>query len=338
MRRNSGVRAARKRSLPDGWAARPARARKATTGVIFNIQGFSVHDGGGIRTLVFLKGCPLRCPWCSNPESQGPLPETGFNPVFCLGTEVCGACVAVCPEGRLRPDGAGGFVKGVPPEPRCASCGACVRSCPSGARSIFGREASAAEIVGEARRDSVFFERSGGGITLSGGEPLFQKGFAASILGEARRWGMDTAFETSGAAAPEDLLEAASCASSVIYDLKHWDPARLSGTVGLRDPGLPASNLRLLRERRPDLPVTVRIPVIPGFNDTLRDLLKTASLAPPGLPPPELLPYHRMGESKYQILGREPPFRAEPTDPSAFDSLKTAFLSSLGSGGARTAV
>jgi pyruvate formate lyase activating enzyme len=189
---------------------------------------------------------------------------------------------------------------------------------------------SAREIVREARRDQVFFGRSGGGLTLSGGEPLFQKGFAASILREAREWGMDTAFETSGAAEPDSLLEAAEHASSVLYDLKHWDPARLSGTVGFRDPGLPASNLRLLADARPDLPVTVRIPVIPGFNDTLDDLLRTASLAPEGLPPPELLPYHRMGEAKYRLLGRVPPFRAELTEPRAFEGLRAEFLSALG--------
>jgi pyruvate formate lyase activating enzyme len=167
-------------------------------------------------------------------------------------------------------------------------------------------------------------------MTLSGGEPLFQAKFAAELLREARAWGIDAAFETSGAVPAAALLEAASLASSVIYDLKHWDPAKLAGVAGFADPSLPSSNLKMLKEALPDLPVTVRIPVIPGFNDSLADLARIASLAPPGLPPPELLPYHRLGDAKRLLLGREPSYRASPPDPAAFEALRAAFLRNIG--------
>jgi pyruvate formate lyase activating enzyme len=181
--------------------------------------------------------------------------------------------------------------------------------------------------------DSVFHQRSGGGVTLSGGEPLFQGGFALELLREAARWGVASAVETSGAADPAVLEEAGAMAGSVIYDLKHWDPGRLA-EAGIREggggaPPGPAGNLRRLRRRLPSLPIQVRIPVVPGFNDSLGDLLRIAALVPPGLPPPELLPYHRMGEGKYALLGRVPPFRAEPPDPASFGALRDSFLRAL---------
>jgi pyruvate formate lyase activating enzyme len=299
----------------------------AATGIVTNIQKFSVHDGGGIRTLVFLKGCPLRCPWCSNPETQKASPETGFNPALCLGAEKCGRCLGACPYGLLRPEG--GRVPAAPEG--CRACGACVTACPSGARTLFGRECGAGEIVERVLEDEVFYRRSGGGLTLSGGEPLFQAGFAMEILREAGRWGVGTAIETSGCAPEGALLELAGLAGAVIFDLKHWDPAALQGVLGLDDPGLPAANLKALKAAFPALPVRVRIPVIPGFNGTLEDLVKTASQMPQGAGVPELLPYHRMGESKYALLGRRPPWKAEaaPQDPREFAGLVTAFRKAL---------
>jgi pyruvate formate lyase activating enzyme len=190
---------------------------------------------------------------------------------------------------------------------------------------------SASAVLDRVEEDAVFYQRSGGGLTLSGGEPLSQGGFALEILREAARRRVDASLETAGAVAEKTLLAAAGLTGSVIYDLKHWDPVILSRTVG-GDGALPARNLRALRAALPEAVIRVRIPVIPGFNGSLPDLLKTASLVPEGLAPPELLPFHRLGEAKYALLGREPPFRAEPWPPDRFAGLVRAFREALGCG------
>ena len=164
------------------------------TGIVFNVQKFSVHDGEGIRTLVFLKGCPLHCPWCSNPESQRREPERAYNPTRCLTAAVCGRCAKACPTGAVSI--VGGLV--CFDRSKCTGCNACVRACPSGAQTVYGETQSVDQILSRVEEDGVFYTRSGGGLTLSGGEALAQPDFALALLREAKKRHIHTTIETCG--------------------------------------------------------------------------------------------------------------------------------------------
>ncbi len=269
-------------------------------GIVFNVQKFSVHDGRGIRTLVFLKGCPLRCRWCSNPESQRPEPEHAFNPTRCLTAQVCGRCLAACPSGALA-------LKDemiLHDRSRCAECFACVRACPSGAQSVYGETMSVGRVLDKVEEDGVFYHRSGGGMTLSGGEPLAQHAFALALLREARRRHVDTAIETCGCYPYERLRQACASLDRLIFDIKSADPARHREHTGA-DNALILENFSRVCAEFPDLPILVRTPVIPGFNDTEEDIRAIRRHIPrrPGIEY-ELLAYHRMGQPKYGYLGR----------------------------------
>ncbi|MDR2197905.1 MAG: glycyl-radical enzyme activating protein [Deltaproteobacteria bacterium] len=292
----------------------------ASKGVIFNLQRFSVHDGKGIRSIVFFKGCPLRCRWCSNPESQDPDPEPAFNPSLCLGAAACGRCLSVCPSEALSGHDGGiswNFEK-------CRRELKCVRVCPSGARIVHGERLTAEEIIARVEEDQVFYQRSGGGLTLSGGEPLAQSDFCLEVLALAKKRRLKTAIETAGHVPSESLLAALPYLDQVIYDLKHWDPEKHLEYTG-RDNSLILQNLNLLAEGfQKDL--ILRIPVIPGFNDTADDLKRIRKLFPGGSPAVwELLPYHRLGASKHAFLGRVYPYGDFWPDGEKFGSLKAAF-------------
>ncbi|GAB4331360.1 MAG: glycyl-radical enzyme activating protein [Candidatus Abyssubacteria bacterium] len=275
------------------------------TGLIFNIQKFSVHDGAGIRTLVFLKGCPLKCKWCSNPEGQSFSPDLAFNPNKCIGVAECGLCIRACPSGALR---AGGDGKVEIDRAICDNCGACVDMCPSRALELLGKVMSVAEVIAAVEEDSAFYARSGGGLTLSGGEPISQAGFVKKLLAVARGRGIDTALETSGYCAWNDLEEVCSLVTQVFFDIKSVNSDRHRRDAGV-DNGLILENLRRLAHAFPKLSITVRTPIIPGFNDSPDDVrsvaefLNTLSIKPTH----ELLAYHRFGEPKYRQLGLEYP-------------------------------
>jgi pyruvate formate lyase activating enzyme len=274
-------------------------------GLIFNIQRFSLHDGSGIRTLVFLKGCPLSCAWCSNPEGQAHTPELAYNAKRCIGTVECGRCRDTCDAGAVREDGDGRIEID---RDLCTNCGECVDACPSNALELFGKHMSVDEIIRVVEEDSSFYARSDGGITLSGGEPLSQPRFAVQLLEEAQRRGMDTALETCGHVRWEDLERACRHLNQLFFDIKLMDSKRHREATGVGNE-LIIENFRRVCDSFPRLPVIARTPVIPGFNDTDEDIQAIADFVGgmPARPVYELLAYHRFGEPKYQQLGKPYP-------------------------------
>ncbi|MGQ9557363.1 MAG: (2S)-3-sulfopropanediol dehydratase activating enzyme [Desulfurispora sp.] len=288
--------------MPDERSQWESSGGEKNRGYVFNIQHYSVHDGPGIRTIVFLKGCPLRCQWCSNPESQSALPELAYNSNKCIGLEQCGLCLAVCPAGALQSgtEGKISIDRG-----QCQVCLRCIDVCPSRALSVFGRLMSAGEVLDIVEKDGIFYSRSAGGLTVSGGEPLAQPRFLEELLREARRRRINTTLETSGYAVGDDLLAVAGYLDSIFYDIKCLDKEKHKQYTGVDNERIIA-NLFGLRERFPALPITVRTPVVPGFNDTPDDITAIARLVKqlPGVEY-ELLGYHRLGEPKYGYIGRE---------------------------------
>lgn len=248
-------------------------------GLIFDVQRFSVYDGPGIRTNVFFKGCPLRCLWCHNPESQRIRPELMLYPEKCTH---CGRCTEICGK-TFTPD--------------CTACGRCVRVCENGARKISGRTASDTEIMETVKRDVPFYETSGGGITLSGGEPLMQPEFALSLLKMSRECGIHTAVETAGFVKAEILESVIPYTDLFLYDIKGIDDVLHIRNTGVSNE-LILSNARLLMESGAGL--RFRMPYIPGVNSG--ELEKVREFT--GSFPLELMGYHTTGVSKYASLGR----------------------------------
>jgi pyruvate formate lyase activating enzyme len=283
-------------------------------GLIFNIQKFSLHDGSGIRTLVFLKGCPLGCRWCSNPEGRAHLEELAYNLDKCIGVAECGECIPRCELGAIerREDGRVEVKR-----ERCNHCGLCVEACPSMALELFGKPMSIEDVLEVVEEDSRFYARSGGGLTLSGGEPLLQARFARDLLEAAQRRGIDTALETSGHGRWDDLEHLCRHVDQVFYDVKCMDPEKHKREVGVGNK-LILENLRRLCEQFKGLHIAVRTPVIPGFNDSPGEIEAIASFVAdlPGSCQYELLPYHGFGEPKYRHLGLEYPLRdlSPPTE------------------------
>ena len=271
------------------------------SGLVFNILRFCVHDGPGIRTTVFLKGCPLACWWCHNPEGQASHPDLLYYEARCRR---CGACLAVCSHAEAaQQDGV------IRPTELCERCGACVEVCVAMAREILGRQMTVTEVMREVERDIVFYEESGGGMTLSGGEPLLQPGFAAALLDACRARSIHTVLETCGLAPGEVLLDTARKADLVLYDLKVLDPSKHREYTGAPNRAILA-NLEALTGA--GYPVVVRLPVIPGVNDGEADIREFVRfLARLGIRRVDLLPYHRIGIDKYRRLGR--PYRLPET-------------------------
>ena len=261
-------------------------------GRVFNIQRYSLHDGPGIRTVVFMKGCPLRCAWCCNPESIERGPHITFNPQKCIGD---GRCLEACPAGAR--DAEGYHVE------LCTFCGRCVEACPTEALELVGREMSVEEVLQEVEKDRLFYESSGGGVTLSGGEVLAQKNFAVQLLVACRERMLHTAIETSGFAPWDQVCEVAEACDLVLYDLKHMDPVKHERYTGVGNE-LILENARRLAESKKAL--IFRVPLIGGVNtdgENVRALARFVTRTP--VREVHLRPYHRLGESKYSKLGRE---------------------------------
>ena len=273
-------------------------------GTIFNIQRFSIHDGPGIRTTVFFKGCNLRCLWCHNPEALQREPQIEFYPEKCIA---CGACVVACPEeAQILLDGPDSTTRRVYLRDLCRQCFLCTQECFSGALLKTGREMDTAQVMAEIERDREYYRFSSGGVTFSGGEPLLQKDFLISLLEACRERGIHRAVDTAGNVAWEILAEVAPLADLVLYDIKGFDEQTHRRATG-------ASNRRILENLRrlsaAGSEIWVRIPVIPGVNDSPDEISAIAAFLAPleGVRQVELLAFHTLGSEKYPSLGREYP-------------------------------
>ncbi len=277
----------------------------AGTCTIFSIQRFSTEDGPGIRTTLFFKGCPLKCPWCHNPEGMASQPEIVWQSSLCMG---CGDCIPACPNQAIQPVDSRLVIN----RNRCRRCSTCVNTCPTGALELNGRTCDAPSLLDEVTKDRTFYETSGGGITLSGGEPLLQHRFLSRFLPLCRQQGLHVALDTSGFAPAEWLEPLLEWIDLVLFDLKLIDPdehLRLTGVP--QDTVL--SNLDLIVSR--GLPVWVRTPVIPGFTDNpsnLRGLAACARQRVHTLRRYDLLAFSNLCGAKYEMLNRPFPLAGRP--------------------------
>lgn len=269
---------------------------------IFNIQHYSLHDGPGIRTIVFLKGCPMRCRWCCNPESQKYVPEISYVENKCIGKKECAVCAQVCQYGAIS---FSETKKAVIDRNKCQNCRACVQECPSRAIKEEGQQYSVEEVMEIVERDSVFYSHGEGGLTVSGGEPLTHPQFLVALLKEAKKQRIHTAIETCGYADYESLAAVAKYLDVIIYDIKSLDDQKHIAYTGCSNERILRNFERLCNDYK-DLPKKVRTPVIPGFNDDPEQLAKIQEflLDKPNVTH-EYLPYHTFGKGKYKALGRK---------------------------------
>jgi len=278
-------------------------------GLIFDLKKYAINDGPGIRTAVFLKGCPLRCGWCHNPEGQSFAPEIMIRASRCLAD--CSGCVAACPEKAVVRTEAGPALD----RTRCTVCGECAAICASQAIEVVGRKLSPAQLLQEIEKDRIFQEESGGGVTFSGGEPLGQPDFLSEILEYCRKKEIHTSVDTCGFAAPEVVERIAPRTDLFLFDLKVIDEKKHLAFTGESN-GLILDNLKRLAGLGTG--IVVRLPVVPGVNDDEENVARTAEfLRSLGtIKDISLLPYHKLGRDKYRGLEKLMP-GSEFTPPSA---------------------
>ncbi len=275
------------------------------SGVVFNIQRCSLHDGPGIRTTVFLKGCPLKCFWCQNPESQSAGPEILLDRRKCT---LCGTCHQACRTGAVRLEGG----KPVFNRGDCRGCGQCVPSCPNEARTISGKRMTVDEVLQEVLKDVKFYKKSGGGVTLSGGEPLAQPRFAREILKRCKEEGLHTTLDTCGYARWSSIKGLLEYVDLVLFDIKHLNAVKHAGATG-RDNRLIVENAKKIAKLKP---MRVRVPLIPGFNDDIETVGEIVRFVRDelGCQDVDILPYNRLGEIKYDFLDKPCPALSLQTD------------------------
>jgi len=295
---------------------------KTVFGMVTNILRYCIHDGPGIRTTVFLKGCSLRCRWCSNPECLNPFPELGFLEKRCIK---CQDCLRGCPKGAIsnEPEGYPFVDRG-----RCDNCGKCTSVCYPGALLIFGHKMTAAGVFDEVIKDSLFYRRSGGGVTISGGDPLRQPDFLVPLLQLCQSNRISTAMETCGYANPKLFQDILKYVDYLLFDVKHLEAAVHRRYTG-RSNRLVIKNLKVAVTSGVNL--LVRMPLVPGINDTECNIKATAELLRAfgkkieGI---ELMPYHRLGLTKYKALGRSYPMGELPSaDVNWVENVRAQFES-----------
>lgn len=289
------------------------------TGRVFDIKRYSIHDGPGIRTTVFLKGCALNCLWCHNPESIDPGPELMHWPARCAR---CHACLKACPTGALAADPEGAILID---RAKCDLCGRCAEACLYDAMQIVGREMTVDEVVAEVERDRPFFEQSGGGVTLSGGDPLVQSAFAEAVLEACRSRGLHTALDTAGMSANGALERLARHADVVLFDLKVMNPEKHKASTGVSNAAILDNLTSLVAAGRE---VWVRIPLVHGVNDDDDNVRQTIDLLRSlgGIRQVGLLPYHAGGLDKARRIGKETLFRKfESPSESRLMAIEAAF-------------
>ena len=262
--------------------------------MIFNIQKCSIHDGDGIRTLVFFKGCPLRCPWCANPESQVYDCEITEHPSKCIG---CGLCIERCPEKAIGRDGH------INRNLCSKGCTACTDICYAEAKKHVGKEYSIDEVFAEIKKDKIFYDMNGGGVTFSGGEPLTHGDYLAQIAKKCRENGINVCVESCGFSKYESFQHALPYINSMFMDIKIIDPQRHKEVTGTSNE-LILDNIRKISEY--GIPITIRTPVVPGYTDSPENIAGIAEFVTtlPTVSEYELLVYHNLGESKYDALGK----------------------------------
>lgn len=278
-------------------------------GIIFNIQRFSIHDGPGIRTTIFLKGCPLSCLWCSNPEGIKPTPQIIVRQNKCIG---CGECGKVCKQGAIQTTFSNETERAQVSWGRCNQCLECTKVCPTEAISSVGKEVTVEETITSASADRVFFQNSGGGVTVSGGEPLYQWRFVKEVFKRLRAKGIHTTLDTCGYAAWEVLEEILPYTDLVLFDLKHMDGKVHRNLTG-RDNSLILSNAMKTAGK---VETWFRVPLIPDCNDSAENIDEIAKFAvSSGVKKVSLLIYHEFGKHKYEQIGQRYLFKvAKPKD------------------------
>lgn len=286
----------------------------SATGLVFDIQRFSVHDGPGIRTIAFLKGCPLSCKWCCNPESQKLKPVITYQKMRCIH---CGKCMKACKQGAISPDN-----KGLVNRDLCIGCGECANVCPTGALVLKGTKMTVQQVVMELKKDATSYRRSGGGITISGGEPLVQSDFTLELLKAAKEQGWHTAIETTAYADGKVIEKVLPYVDLALLDIKSMNPEVHKKFTGVSNEIILQNAVRVSEITQ----TVIRVPTIPGVNADEEDILAISRFAKTlhNIKTIHLLPYHTYGENKYELLGRDYLMKDVMTlTPEKIQALKT---------------
>ena len=285
----------------------------AQTGIIFDIKKYAINDGPGIRTAVFFQGCPLSCWWCHNPESQPRKPALMYRANRCV---LCGECATVCPQSGIKINGSA-----LTDRSKCDVCGTCAETCYYGAREVSGREVTVDGVLAEIERETPFHDQSGGGVTLSGGEPLMQRSFLLALLRACRERDIHTVVDTSGYTTWEALDSVREYVNLFLYDLKLMDDGLHTQYTGVSNQPI-LRNLKLLSEHGQS--IYVRIPLIPSVNDDEENLRQSANFIAglPNITGVELMGYHDIAAAKYEALGMA--YRLNGTKPPTAEHLQQA--------------